>query len=97
LHGDDVGGFEIDVELLSSADVEGCLGEEVEEFGEVLRRRLCEELVGSDEECITGEDGGGGIPLDMDGGLIASERGVIDEVVVDEGEVMEEFEGEGGL
>ena len=90
-------GFKIHVPLLAFADLGGRLAEAGEDAREQHRRHVQEQLVGPHQHHVAGEDGDVGVPLFVHGGLAAAQGGLVHQVVVEEGEVVEDFGGQGGL
>ena len=72
-YGDVVALLEVHIVLLPLADFHTCLLEDVEYLVEVGVWLPEEVLPGEDVHCVAREDGGVGVPLEVDGGFAASD------------------------
>ena len=84
--------LEVHVLLLALADLQGVSAEQFEDHGIAGHQ-----LVGLHQHGITAQDGGVHAPLRMHGGLPPAQGGGVHDVVVHQGEVVEELDAQGGV
>jgi hypothetical protein len=89
--------FEFQIKCLSFADLEDAGGEQAGEAGQRVVTGAEEVLVGQAEQHVAAEEGGIESPADVDGGAAASGWGVVHDVIMDEGEVVRDFDGAAGM
>ena len=95
--GDGVATLEVHVEGLAFVDVHGTLVECLEHRAEGGVGDLGDELCGKGEHGVAGEDGGVLVPAGVDGRAAAAQIGAVHDVVVQQGEVVEDFDAECGV
>ena len=93
--GDIGAALEVHIELLSLANLQGCLGEDFKDGGEHGCRTLHHALIGQHEHGVAGENGLVGIPLPVHGGMSAAQVGIVHEVVVEKSVVMISLQSHG--
>ena len=87
-------GLKIHVPLLAFADLGGRLAEAAQHRGQQGRRHVQEQLVGPHQHHVAAQDGHVGVPLLVHRGLAPTQGRLVHDVVVEQGEVVEDFGGQ---
>ena len=82
-------GFEIDIILLSLANLCSHLVEEMEHLWQLIGRHLSKHLICLDQHLVARENGRILVPLDMHGRSATTHLSMIHHIIVEQSEIME--------